>query len=213
MLRGPVLPGTPERAAATGAAPTPEQQQYLQYIFLPAVHQSPEGQRAREDHAVIVLFARKEAALGQFEGNGDDAFPIDPAFAATRAAVAANTNTFGFSTPEDDITNQQKSTSGTESRSVNPLRRRCLFEFRLCRRPFSTYRHTQATATATASAFSSLITTGNSFHDGFGDGSDSQKHGPFARANKTQGHEGDWWTWVNVDTALETHTFIRTVLS
>ncbi|KAI6795400.1 hypothetical protein KC363_g4341 [Hortaea werneckii] len=62
-------------------------------------HQSSKGQRAREDHAVIVLFARKEAALGQFEGNGDDAFPIDPALAATRAAVAANTNTFGFSTP------------------------------------------------------------------------------------------------------------------
>ncbi|KAI7365979.1 hypothetical protein KC354_g4496 [Hortaea werneckii] len=105
-------------------------------------HQSPEGQRAREDHAVIVLFARKEAALGQFEGNGDDAFPIDPAFAATRAAVAANTNTFGCPAPEDDITNQQKSTSGTGSRSVDPFGRRCLFKSRHCRQPFSTCRRT-----------------------------------------------------------------------
>ncbi|KAI6824668.1 hypothetical protein KC332_g13911 [Hortaea werneckii] len=73
-------------------------------------------------------------------GNGDDAFPVDPALAATRAAMAANTNIFGSPAPEDDITKQQKSTSGTGSRSVNPFGRPCLFKFRLCRQHFSTHR-------------------------------------------------------------------------
>ncbi|RMY64714.1 hypothetical protein D0862_11925 [Hortaea werneckii] len=74
--------------------------------------------------------------------NGDDAFPVDPAFAATRAAMAANTNTFGSPAPADDITDQHKSTSGTGSRSVNPFGRPCLFKFRLCRQHFSTHRRT-----------------------------------------------------------------------
>ncbi|KAI7286268.1 hypothetical protein KC345_g1223 [Hortaea werneckii] len=75
-------------------------------------------------------------------GNGDDALPIDPALAARRAAMAASTNTFGSPAPRDDITNQQKSTSGTGSRSVNPFGRPCLFAFRLCRQHFSTHRRT-----------------------------------------------------------------------
>ncbi|KAI7481675.1 hypothetical protein KC351_g6240 [Hortaea werneckii] len=224
-------PSAPRDAGKGGsdrcAAPTAEQQQYL-HASSDTVNKLHSRATSSSNSKIISIGHRKANVLARttlsyfrkegsrawpIEGNGDDAFPIDPALAATRAAVAANTNTFGFSTLEDDITNQQKSTSGTESRSVNPLSRRCLFEFRLCRRPFGTYRHTQATAVASVSAFSSLITTGNSFQDGFGDGSDSQRHGPLPRANKTQGHDGDWWGWVNVDTALETNTFVRTVLS
>ncbi|KAI6915100.1 hypothetical protein KC318_g279, partial [Hortaea werneckii] len=62
-------------------------------------------------------------------GNGDDAFPIDPALMATRAVLTAeNTNSSGAPAPEDYTTNQQNTirgtnndTSGTGSRSVNPF--------------------------------------------------------------------------------------------
>ena len=46
-------------------------------------------------------------------GNGDDAFPIDPALVATRAVLTAeNTNPSGFPEPEDNNTNQQNSIRG-----------------------------------------------------------------------------------------------------
>ncbi|RMY41983.1 hypothetical protein D0866_00236 [Hortaea werneckii] len=62
-------------------------------------------------------------------GNGDDAFPIDPALMATRAVLTAeNTNSSGSPAPEDNITNQPQNTrgsnnttSGTGSRSANPF--------------------------------------------------------------------------------------------
>ncbi|KAI7098117.1 hypothetical protein KC365_g3962 [Hortaea werneckii] len=56
-------------------------------------------------------------------GNGDDAFPIDPAIAMTGAAMAPTNNPSEAGDPEDTISNQQNGTSGTSSRSANPFGR------------------------------------------------------------------------------------------
>ncbi|KAI7398668.1 hypothetical protein KC336_g15243 [Hortaea werneckii] len=56
-------------------------------------------------------------------GNGDDAFPIDPAIAMTRAGMATNANPSGSPGPEDNDINQQNGTGGTGSRSANPFGR------------------------------------------------------------------------------------------
>ncbi|KAI7173890.1 hypothetical protein KC316_g10495 [Hortaea werneckii] len=60
-------------------------------------------------------------------GNGDDAFPIDPALMATRAVLTTeNTNSSASPAPEDNTTNQQNEIRGgtnntSGSRSVNPF--------------------------------------------------------------------------------------------
>ncbi|GAB1725589.1 hypothetical protein NU195Hw_g6463t1 [Hortaea werneckii] len=71
-------------------------------------------------------------------GNGDDALPIDPALAATTAALGAITMT----DEQNGIRSPKNNAGGTGSRSTNPFGRPCLFKFPLCRQHFSTHRRT-----------------------------------------------------------------------
>ncbi|RMY98094.1 hypothetical protein D0864_04517 [Hortaea werneckii] len=68
--------------------------------------------------------------------NGDDALPIDPALAATTAALGVITVT----NEQNGIRSPINNAGGTGSRSANPFGRPCLFKFRLCRQHLSTHR-------------------------------------------------------------------------